>query len=332
MAQNVTSLVFKGFHSKACACNLCLDRRKQSRRVQGDEMVDTRISNTFSVLVDWAREVGKLNGVDKLYIFGSLINDNARDFQMATSDLDLVLLMNESANDIGNRLKLVEACEEKVDELEGRLIKVLGRDSQHPHTSIVCLTPKEAYHGIHKSGDVNLLSEKQFVVIEKGIGLHSEHVQITMDLDEPGFYTEFADDLVAIQYAQEVRNNFLSNSYNEVHRGLLEHLGDDPLPKKMLRTAAILGWKELGEDRRRRTDLTVGVRYIQRALESVGPLGQELYRKIDGHLLGRGEKQSISRNETLMVAEILFDIAIGRIKSRREQLDGTIETIIGRQS
>lgn len=292
-------------------------------------MTDVRITKTFEALVTWTMDVETLPGVGKVFLFGSLINDSARDFQIETSDLDLVLLMNEDSRDIKTRLALIQACEEKTDTLEGKLIKALERDAVHPHTSIVCLTPKEAYHGIHKSGDTNLLFERQFVAIEDGIGLHSDHTQVTTALDEPGFYAEFADELLAVQYAQDVRNKFLSNSFNGKHKGLLDHTGDDPLPKKMLRTAAIMGWKELGEDRRRRTDLTVGIRYVQRVLENAAPFGNELSRKLDGRLLGRGQKQPIERTDILMISELLFDIAIARVKSRREQLDGAIDGLLG---
>jgi predicted nucleotidyltransferase len=284
-------------------------------------------NETLKLLSSWSSTISPLAKVEKLYIFGSLINDKGRDFHEKNSDIDLVVTFGPDADQLQARIDSTVYLATKIDELEAGLIKLLKRDAQHPHTSFVCLTGTEKYHGIHKSQDFNLLSERQFVEVKSGVSLESEQVSVTDTLDEPSFREECGDAISVIAFSQEVRNKYLSNSFNAGYSGLADYNDADPFPKKMMRIAAMAGWRALGEDKRKRTDLAVGMRYLQSVIANRSTYFEELHRKIEGRVLGRGTPAPLSRVDQLSIAEILFEEAKVQLVSRRAALDGIISKL-----
>lgn len=282
---------------------------------------------TLDLLVKWRASLDGSACIDRLYVFGSLINDQGRDFHKKNSDIDLVITFGSAADPISARLASLHYLEQRLEELELGLIKLLHRDAQHPHTSLVCLTEVERYHGIHKAMDFNLLSERQFLEINDGASFEADHVYVTDALDEPEFRTECGDAINVVAYAQEIRNKFLSNSLNTSFRGLSDFNDEDPLPKKAMRVAAMLGWRALGEDARKRTDLAVGLRYLQNLIAERSADFKDLHRKLEGRILKRGTPQPLSRADQLVIAEVLFEAARPHLISRRSRLDGIIGRI-----
>ncbi len=233
--------------------------------------------------------------------------------------------MNENALSFDERIKFITALESNVQILESDILRKLKRDATHSYVSVVCITPAEQYFSIHKSGDVKLLSSKQFLRLGKGAKLNDDNVVISNYTDEQDFYFDNDDEISLIRYTQSIRNKFLSNSFNTEYVGLPDYSGNDPLPKELMREAAKVGYKILNENSSRRVDLRVGLNFIIECLQKDGTRSEAIRKKIESRMLGRGAKAVITRNELLHLSEILFQSIAPTLKSRRSVLDSIVK-------
>lgn len=168
--------------------------------------------------------------------------------------------------------------------------------------SVVPTTDFELECNIHKSGARSFFDKNFFYdLIEK-----DQHI----GLKDAGIRSLPDEHRQAIEFVQKVRNDYLSVSAND-SGGIKEYSGKDPLPKSLLRSAA-----QLAPD----IDITIGEWYDTRSglefLHSIlverrsqDQLYKLLFDKISVRRGGRGKVDSLSDDDQLLLAEILFDVA-----------------------
>lgn len=257
-------------------------------------------SKAIALCAKWAAKLRREIACN-VYLFGSAIYDNGDQFDAQLSDLDISIVFDD---EIGatDRAKRVRILRKFKLEIELDLIPSLHRDNcSDPGVSILPLTNLEVEANIHKSGsrrffDKNifwdLISEKQIVSLPRaGISIVADEKR------------------QAIEYSQKVRNEYLSVSANDTG-GITVFDKADPIPKSLARVAAQLneGAKE-GEWYDTRLGLELLFAELARRQFDSDEL-QRLYRKLSKRRGGRGKKSPLDDFDQLLLAEILFDVAI----------------------
>ncbi len=247
----------------------------------------------------WAVSVQKeLSG--KLYLFGSAIYKCGEQFDAKLSDLDLVYLFPDGTSALGrcSDLKVLFAHKKR---LELEMIEPLHRDScVEPGVSIVPVTYLELQANVHKSGARSFFDRNFFydlVAKRQSLSIPSAGTTVVRD-----------DRRQALEYVQKLRNEFLSVSANGLG-GLKEFSGSDPIPKALLRSAA-----QLVPDAAEGEwyDTRLGLEFMYKTLSdrrAEDPAFNTLFDKISVRRGGRGQDQSLTAFDQLLLAEMLFDKA-----------------------
>jgi predicted nucleotidyltransferase len=268
--------------------------------------------------------VGALRGVinaqdlsrffDKFYIFGSLTNDDGQFFVpsgIEASDIDLLIRFDptkiDSALDRVVALSALRACAQDLELVTHRAIGVNVGAS--PILSLLPVSYYEIYHCIHKGFDPKIFTLNLFYDIiddklERG-GL-TDHIDF-------GYHLENMEAFTVIRVCQKIRNSFLKISYN----GSTEFSGydkADPLPKELMRAAALLNFVVKGsDDPELRTRLLDGNGYVVKLLEGrsdESPLFSELHKKVALRSFSRvATRPPLTAVDVLMISETLFDAA-----------------------
>jgi predicted nucleotidyltransferase len=276
---------------------------------------------------DWARRTIEFTGVDKIFVFGSLVQDNGSQFDATTSDIDLITVLKRNET-LYARIQILKKLQQSMEELELLLLKMLKRrDASQSIVSNVVVTPTELEYSIHKSGDRLLLSLPRFVDLAASeLALQS----LSSGEDEAHFISKNSDQLAIIRTCQDKRNKFVSISVNG-SRIFSAFDGLDAIPKDIMRMAAILVWNRGESTDDRREDLIEGMSFFQRLLDELAPkdfLTEEVRNVVARRRADRGVRPSIPDDYLLALYEIVFDEAIAQIEpSLRKRIDDFISNV-----
>lgn len=270
-------------------------------------------------LWSWAKSKKVLTDFE-FFVFGSLVEDNAEAFYPATSDVDLVLALRKDGLDFEDRVALIAGAKASLSELELQLMQTFQRQrADQPITSTVVITPTERKQAIHKQGDGSLLSAPRFVQISTKKPT-IEFVRVS-EFDTDSDYDQINRECVgAMREAQDIRNRFLRRAPN-TQEFLLSYEGPDPLPKPLMRRAAMVAWSK--GDRASHNDrenIRVGLDFMGEELtrRGSGKDVADLRKLLSIRRGGRGATRPIQPLQLLLLWEALFDVAVENLRDSTE--------------
>lgn len=252
----------------------------------------------IDLCTDWANSVIEEVPVD-LYLFGSAIYKGGEQFDPLTSDIDLVALLPEGVA-LEKRVAIVEALAQRKQDLELRMIPMLGRsDASEPGVSLVPLTTLEVTTNIHKSAVRSFFTRNFFLNLKTG--------DEALGLPGAGKCSLPDENRGALELVQKVRNRYLSRAAN-LSGGIPDFNGSDPMPKELLRAAALL---DSGAGSGEWYDTRNGLELLAESLRArrTEDALKDLYDKVSKRRGGRGRHDSLRDRDQLLVAELLFDLA-----------------------
>jgi hypothetical protein len=251
----------------------------------------------IAMCAKWATDVVAIINC-QLFLFGSAIYKGGEQFDRISSDLDIVCLFPENTTALSRVVSLQNLYVQK-QSLELLMVSTLQRRTcDEPGVSIVAITPVELRANIHKSGARSFFDKNIFydlVAKKQTLGIPLAGTRMMRD-----------ESRQALEYVQKVRNEYLSVSANDTG-GLEEFVGPDPLPKALLRSAAqLLPDSAEGEwyDTRLGLELMHEILRDRRADNSIYKI---LFDKVSVRRGGRGRRVSLSADDQLLLAEMLFD-------------------------
>lgn len=256
-----------------------------------------------SVLEDWACDLIKQSDVPNLYLLGSLIYDNGRQFDPANSDIDLVLVMPELKS-VTERYRWMESLADPINALELSMLRLLKRaDAGETITSITPITTKEVLADVHKDGHREFYKENRFYdLLNRGF-VNGIPKAGTEALDRFGYG--------ALGFVQKIRNEFLSVSINGTS-ALPPFEGNDPLPKRFMRAAALaMRINNPVLPPGAEYDLNEGVDNIAvylRQNRDAAPALKEIQNNLMVRRQGRGDPRPLSSADQLLVAEVIYQL------------------------
>ena len=179
----------------------------------------------------WAHRVRTRTRTPGVYIFGSIIHRGGRQFLPDRSDVDLVILIPHDLTTAPARTVWLIKLQGLKRDLEKSLVGLLGREPSKPIVSLVAITETELSCDIHKSGSPRFFRSNNFLDLlhdTKSKPLRRKAGKIVDDSTRETF-----------QFVQGVRNKFLSVAVSG--KPSLAEWSDrtDPLPKEIMRHAAI---------------------------------------------------------------------------------------------
>ncbi|NQT11810.1 MAG: nucleotidyltransferase domain-containing protein [Planctomycetes bacterium] len=263
----------------------------------------------LTALRGWAAILPKPDIVGA-YVFGSLVNANGRAFSRASSDIDLLLVTEES--EPSEKLGVLKKLVPHADRLEGLLRGALCRNEGEPITSVTLVTKFELDQGIHKERNSRIffasnvflpLTHETETTVRVGNALADD------------LLTEYFPAWTVIANAQGQRNKFLRKGIPS-GRGL--RVFDSPvyvLPKDLLRNAYAANCLIKHRDPAYGDvdDTAEGLTFIRSELEVRSKQSAEAAELL--HLIesnrpgGRGAPRSVSAELLLYVWEVISSCA-----------------------
>ena len=236
----------------------------------------------------------------RLLLFGSAIYKGGEQFDAVNSDLDIVYVFMDGTDAL-ERLRTMKLLRAHKQKLELDMLPVLARLScDIPGVSVVPITDFELLANIHKGGARSFFDKNFFY----DLSTKEQHLGIL----RAGTRTLPDEQRQAIEYAQKVRNEYLSMCANGTG-GLGQYVGTDPLPKGLLRSAAqLIPNLDVGEW----YDTRLGLEFMHSLLSdrrTLAPQYKVLFDKTSVRRGGRGQRKPLSDDEQLLLAELLFDAA-----------------------
>lgn len=290
-----------------------------------------RYDEIAKLLRSWAPTVAYNGTVPKIYLFGSLVQESGTLFDPSSSDVDLITLVSDNIP-IEQRVSFWDSILDAMHPLEQKLSVVLKRDNASaPTVSNVILTRTEAEYSIHKSGDRKLLSFRRFVDLSEN---GNELVALSDGGDEAEFIAENSDQLSIIRLCQDKRNRYVSTSVNRT-RLFSAFDGLDPIPKDVMRLAAILAWNRGIVSDAKREDLLTGMAFMQTKIDGLptdNPFCQRTCDRIAFRRSKWNRERPLDADMVMLLYELLFDEAVGQLHpSRRKVIDKVISDLGGRR-
>jgi len=253
---------------------------------------------------EWARQLRKELGCQQSYAFGSTVLRDGSQFDPQSSDIDLAVVIPDRTGLAPGRSEWVKQLKKPKHDLEISLIPILGRaKADRPIVSVVVVTTFELQHNIHKDGARTFWNSSTFRnLLEASSSLVPLLAGHALRLSETKRQVS--------QWAQKTRHTFLhvSAAGSEV----LTEWDDphDPLPKAMMRMAALAGGG---------TDVQIGLDNISAYLQSRAAR-HEAYRDAHNWLsirrAARGKPAPLSPYLHLLLAEAILDLALHRTPVR----------------
>ncbi|HEX8309997.1 MAG TPA: hypothetical protein VF614_01695, partial [Chthoniobacteraceae bacterium] len=257
-----------------------------------------------AVLGEFAKSAVDNYGARAVYLFGSLIYRGGAQF-IDSSDVDLVVVLPDLSHAIG-RWRWLQLFSEWVSGLEVKLMRVLHRTGSEPSVSVVAVTEAELVCDVHKDGHREFFTANVFrdlVTAAEAEGI-------------PGAGVRSTDRFVAgaLSFTQKARNDFLAVSANDTPR-MTEFLGPDPLPKRVMRAAAMAsrasgrtGGAGAEHDVQEGLDLLSNELYARRDDD---PAYRQLQDLVSVRRHARGTPRPVEPAQQLLLAEMIYDIASG---------------------
>ena len=257
----------------------------------------------------WAKAVQADIESEAIYLFGSAIHRDGFQFDAARSDLDLVVLIPQSLVFAPARTAWLLRLQEHKSKLEASLLRLLGRgDATNPIVSIVAATSAEVTRDVHKSGVRDFFRENKF----KNLGHSANSQEAPLLLTSPVETDEKTRQVLG--FVQGIRNKFLGISPSGKLSLPVWNDASDPLPKELMRHAAIA--RQAGPrppdpdatfDTQFGLDELFHYLYIQREMDRKY---MELYLWLSVRRGARGRRGALAPEGYLFLAEVLFDIVV----------------------
>ena len=256
----------------------------------------------------WATEVRNAISPAGIFLFGSLVYKNGLQFDSSSSDIDLVVGIPLDRTTAPERAEWIENLAVHKHRLELDLLQLLRRpDANSPICSVVAPTETEIRSDIHKDGAKYFFSQNLFrnllnqepdgALPSAGIAVIDDHLVSS-----------------SLQFAQKVRNVFLATSANGARR-LAEWKGSDPIPKEVMRHAAMAAAARSGQrDPGVSFDVKIGLDYLTEHLYERRERSKHYYLLHDwvsGRRGARGTEEAASHLKPamyLLLAEVVYDL------------------------
>ncbi|WP_310475744.1 hypothetical protein [Sandarakinorhabdus sp.] len=196
-------------------------------------MTDTPARTTIAAAKTFAQRCHDELGVPSAVLFGSLVYRDGERFSEDVSDVDLALVMPEGMRSPVDRVELAAKLLGFKRDLEIGLAVSLSRSTAVPVCSLMLLSAADIGADIHKDGAEGFFRNNEFHDLVSDARSHGMagvgDVAISHRLVRQ-----------CIRFAQKKRHAFLAIAANG--KGSLEgYDGDTPLPKDILRHAAMAG-------------------------------------------------------------------------------------------
>jgi len=260
-------------------------------------------------LRQWAQDVVQKIPSNGVFLFGSLVYKKGIQFDPLISDIDLLLGIPSDLTTAPERVEWIKQLVPLKRHLELQLLQLLNRpDAGSPISSIVAATATEICADIHKDGAARFFSGNEFRNL-------LDEVASARPVPNSGT-APVSDENVnsAMRFAQKYRNLFLSTSPNGTG-GLQKWTGPDPVPKTVLRHAAMTAAAASGQCTPGVAfDVKIGLDYLTNHLYERRDRSQPYYRLHDwvsARRGGRGADENpayLTPEMHLLLAEVIYDL------------------------
>ena len=276
---------------------------------------------TFKLLNVWSEK--HLNEIkhSEIFVFGSLIYLDGVSFRKETSDLDLLIVLDDSyLDDILSRTQCLINLKRAKKELEKEILILWERENAKEQiVSILPIFASEIWMDIHKSG-VSDFYQNEFA------NVRTNKIEPLVDsFVKPDIkYTVPTLGIQILQEVQHIRNSYLKNSATSNIQELAYN-GRDTIPKKLSRSFAKLN--ALQHDLPFRGDefnTSLGLDLLKSMLNSRRhePNFYKLYTWIDHRSGGRSNTTNpndLEENQHLLAYELLWELTI-EIKKKENEI------------
>jgi len=206
--------------------------------------------------------------------------------------------------DASARHRWLETFSEHKDALEVQLMRILSRAGTEPSASVVAVTDAELAFDIHKDGHRQFFTANTF----RDLNTDTETTGI------PGAGGATTDRFVAsgLAFTQKIRNEHFAVSANGTPR-LYAYEGPDPLPKRIMRAAAMAARAAgLTDGPGAEHDVQEGLDLLSNRLYNIrdsAPEYSQLQDLVSVRRGARGKYRLVEPTHQLLLAELIFDIA-----------------------
>lgn len=258
------------------------------------------------LLKDWKSELNKEIDSGRLFLFGSLINFNGKQFNPNKSDVDLIIEFPNELNDALAVREWLVILKKHKQSLEQKLTFLLQKDSTNQEIiSLIPITQEELKYNIHKSSARNFYEINEFYNIEND----------TVERGNVLFKaTKLDNELIvqAIETTQKMRNDFLKNCAISDFNKLDWSENGRPIPKDLARHCAKI--KALIDGEIFNADalnLSLGLDFLKGLLSNSRDISEiyDLYCWIDSRTNGSSlvdNPNLLSQENHLLFYEIVF--------------------------
>lgn len=258
------------------------------------------VSQLIDTLKSWAKK-HNTKQFSNFYLFGSLINGGGNQFLRDTSDIDLIVTIQNSSS--LSRARLCQRLQKAKLELEQLLRPVLQRKSKiKPVVSLVLVTDDEVNWDIHKSKSSRFFRENKnnlLNLLEEGNTLIPLVLRNREDL---------LDIIQAIEKVQDYRNKYLSINSNKSK----EYNEQDVFPKDLARSAAQVRSFDV-KNESKKFDINLGNSYLISLLDKKDGKANNEWSRLNskvGERAGRSrQRPALNDFDLLLLHELLFDKA-----------------------
>lgn len=268
-------------------------------------MAEDLVTQLINILTKWARSQNAKQ-FSSFYLFGSLINGGGNQFLRDISDIDLIVIIQNSSS--LNRAKLCRKLQEAKHELELLLRPFLKRKNKtKPVVSLVLGTDNELNWDIHKSKSPRFFRENNNKFLNL---LEESDILISRGLNNR---ESLLDIIQAIEKAQDYRNKYLSISPNKSK----EYNEEDIFPKDLARSAAqVRSFVVKNGDKK--FDANSGNSYLISLLNQKDRKTNNEWSQLSskvGERSGRSrQRPALNDFDLLLLHELLFDKACALLK------------------
>jgi len=261
----------------------------------------------IQLLKDWKVDLNKEIDSGRLFLFGSLINFDGKQFNSNKSDIDLII---EFPKDLTNAIAIrnwLLILKKKKEILEQKLTFLMKKDSNSEEiVSLLPVTQIELSYNLHKSNVRNFFEINEFYEVETDL---SEKGSVLF----PPQKLESELMIQAIESTQKVRNDFLKNSAIYDFKKLDWAEEDRAIPKELARHCAKIKASISGEIfNADALNLSLGVDFLKSLLSDKRDNSEiyELYCWVDSRTNGSSivaDSKLLAQENHLLFYEIVFE-------------------------
>ena len=269
-------------------------------------MAEELVTQLINVLKDWAKKQNTKH-FNKFYLFGSLIYKGGNQFLRDISDIDLVVILQDSIKGSLNRAKVCQEIQKAKFDLELLLRPILQRKNKSkPIVSLVLVTGDEVHWDIHKLKSPRFFRDNDFFnLLEESNTLYSVGIDNRENLSHI---------IQALEKAQYYRNKYLDINPN---KSLKEYNEQDIFPKDLARSAALVHAFDK-KNEKEKCDINLGNSYLISLLHQKAGKKDNEWSKLNSKV-GERANRSIKRPglndfDLLLIHELLFDKAYKLLK------------------